>query len=146
MLNRLNNGSFPNPLFRTKMLNILERLPVTSENITRSGAGKILTVLQKSGEEIPTNKHLIKRIKDKWSRVLCRSAQEGRDDVEQDVTNRHRLRQPFIANHIRDASSMTRNYMDIEASQVRRLKRRYDFVHAPPSNQPLEHVHKEKVK
>lgn len=146
MIQRLPNGSLPNPTFRGKVLALLLTLPVTSDNIQRSSVGKTLTVLEKSGEEITSNLRMIKEIKEKWARILCRVSYDFKMDEEYETgTSKRRLNSPFVASHIRDPTKMTTNYKDIEASQVRRMKRRYDFQKAPPSNQPVERVSREKV-
>jgi hypothetical protein len=146
MIQRLPNGSLPNPTFRGKVLTLLLTLPVTSDNIQRSSVGKTLTTLEKSGEEITSNLRMIKEIKEKWARILCRVSYDFKmDDEYESGTNKRRLNSPFVASHIRDPTKMTTNYKDIEASQVRRMKRRYDFQKAPPSNQPVERVSREKV-
>lgn len=88
---------------------------------------------------------MIKEIKEKWSRILCRVSYEFKMEDDFEVSNRRRSGTPFVANHIRDPTKMTTNYKDIEATQVRRMKRRYDFQKAPPSNQPVERVNREKV-
>ena len=146
MIQRLPNGSLPNPTFRGKVLALLLTLPVTSDNIQRSNVGKSLTVLEKSGEEIAANMRMIKEIKEKWSRILCRVTYDYKMDNEfEGDSNKRRLNSPFVASHIRDPTKMTTNYKDIEASQVRRIKRRYDFEKAPPSNAPVEKGSREKV-
>lgn len=146
MIERFPNGSFPNPTFRARVYQLILNLPINYDHLQDTRVGKIVTIVEKSGQENQQNLRLIKQIKDKWAQILCSSNYDHRDDEEMEVKlERRRLNSPYVPIHVRDPTSITTDYKDIEASQVRRMKRRYDFKKAPPSNQQIEKVVREKV-
>ena len=65
MLCKLPNDSLPNTNLRVKLLKIISELPVTSDNLIDSKVGKILGLLEKSKDELESNKRLIREIKDR---------------------------------------------------------------------------------
>lgn len=146
MIQRLPNGVLPNPTFRSKVYQLILTLPILSEYLTRTSVGKTLTIIEKSGDEIDSNLRLIREIKEKWSRLLCKSKSEFKnEDNEEGKVQKRKVSKPYIPHHVRDSGKITTNYQDVEASQVRRMKRRYDFVFAPPSNVEIERHEKVKV-
>jgi hypothetical protein len=134
MLERLPNDSLPNANLRTRVLKVIQELPVESRNLMDSKAGKILVMLEKSKEELEANKQLIRDIKAKWARVVCglyiNYAEHKVDDYEKNTMlkkrQQHELEKP--------EAELLGKANQLEASKVRRMKRRYDFVTKPASN------------
>lgn len=67
----LPDGSWPLSTLRTKILQVIYRLPATIDHLRSTRLGRTLALLQASKKEFPKNKHLIQSIKDKWSRIIC---------------------------------------------------------------------------
>lgn len=146
MLQRLPNGVLPNPTFRGKVFNMILGLPIDSDSLQRTSLGKTITVIEKCGEEIDSNLRLIREIKEKWSRIMCKVRLETKNEDSKDyLQERIKGSKTFTPNHILDHSQITTNYQNIEASQVRRMRRRYDFVLAPKANVEIEHHEKPRV-
>jgi hypothetical protein len=146
MLVKLPNDALPNANLRTKLLKIISELPITSDILVDSKAGKILVSLEKSKEELESNKRLIREIKDKWSRIVCglyiNYAELEREEYESARVALRKRQQ--VEGERADAELMT-NSTNLEASRVRRMKRRYDFVARPKSNFEIQKFEKSNV-
>ncbi len=116
------------------MLRILIQLPVDRDHLQESGVGKILVLLEKSPEEIQSNKQLIRQIKDKWSRVVCnlqiRYSDLEPEDLEQ---SKYELRKRQRIEDRRILLDQPNKSSDIRPSEYRRGKKKYDFVLKPKS-------------
>ncbi|ETW09542.1 hypothetical protein H310_00096 [Aphanomyces invadans] len=62
------NGELPNLGLRTKILDIVQRLPIDKEHLKRSGFGKVIMILWKHPDESPENKEVCRQLIDRWSR------------------------------------------------------------------------------
>ncbi|KAG1691961.1 hypothetical protein DVH05_025941 [Phytophthora capsici] len=66
----LDDGSLPNVGLRTKMLEMVSKMPVFKEHLKRSGLGKVVMVLMKHPQETPENKELCRSLVERWSRAV----------------------------------------------------------------------------
>jgi hypothetical protein len=145
MLERLPNDSLPNTNLRTRVLKAIRDLPVESRHLMDSKAGKILVMLEKAKDELDANKQLIRDIKAKWARVVCglyiNYADHKVDEYEKNVALKKRQHHEFDKpeNEVFGKANQT------EASKVRRMKRRYDFVNKPVSNLDVHKFEKSTV-
>ncbi|KAL3635773.1 Transcription factor iws1 [Castilleja foliolosa] len=75
-LEPLPDGSLPNINIRAAVLKILNDFPIDleqydrREQLKKSGLGKVIMFLSKSGEETTSNRKLAKELVDKWSRPI----------------------------------------------------------------------------
>lgn len=70
-ISMLPDGSWPLSSLRSKILEIIYKLPATIEHLRSTRLGRTLALLQASKKEFVGNKKLIQLIKDKWSRIIC---------------------------------------------------------------------------
>ena len=91
MLQRLPNGTLPNPTFRAKVYELILSLPVLNDHLMETRVGRVLTTIEKSSNEVSSNLQLISKIKERWGRILCLSKQEDRR-VDMDEHRRDRPR------------------------------------------------------
>ena len=146
MLQRLPNGYFPNPTFRKNVYSVLLDLPINSDHLSHTKLGKTITLIEKSGEEIEGNLKLIHTLKEKWSRILCNSKSEFKEtEYEEYLKERRKATKNSGMNHSLEKTSFGFSTQNIEASQVRRMKRRFDFILAPVNNMEIERHQKAKV-
>ncbi|KAE8891970.1 hypothetical protein PF005_g11873 [Phytophthora fragariae] len=66
----LEDGTLPNVGLRTKMLEMVSKMPVFKEHLKRSGLGKVVMVLMKHPQETPENKELCRSLVERWSRAV----------------------------------------------------------------------------
>lgn len=66
----LEDGTLPNVGLRTKMLEMVSRMPVFKEHLKRSGLGKIVMLLMKHPQETNENKELCRSLVERWSRAV----------------------------------------------------------------------------
>ncbi|KAG3109400.1 hypothetical protein PI124_g11444 [Phytophthora idaei] len=66
----LEDGALPNVGLRTKMLEMVSKMPVFKEHLKRSGLGKVVMVLMKHPQETPENKELCRSLVERWSRAV----------------------------------------------------------------------------
>lgn len=134
MLAKLPNNSWPNSSFREKMLRILIHLPVEKEHLEESTVGKILVALEKSPEEIQSNRQLIRQIKDKWSRVVCNLrinySELEPEEIEQ---SKFELRKRQQIEEKRNLLDPPNKLEQVRLSEYRRAIRKHDFVLRPKS-------------
>lgn len=106
-----------------------------SDNLIDSKVGKILVILEKSKDELESNKRLIREIKDRWARIVCNLyinyAERDREEFD---SARSALRKRQHMEDEKQEAGVFAKANDLEASKVRRMKRRYDFVAQPKSN------------
>ena len=139
MLERLPSGHLPNPTFRKGIYSILIDLPIMNDHLMQTSIGKTLTTIEKSGEEMESNLKIIREIKEKWSRIVFKSKVEYKnEDSERYLQERKKATQKFVPHHVKDSGKISTNYQGIDASQVRKMKRRYDFLLAPSNNVEVE--------
>ncbi|ETV80206.1 hypothetical protein, variant 1 [Aphanomyces astaci] len=62
------SGELPNLGLRTKVLDIVQRLPIDKEHLKRSGFGKVIMILWKHPDESADNKEVCRQLIDRWSR------------------------------------------------------------------------------
>jgi transcription factor SPN1 len=70
-ISMLPDGSWPLSSVRSKIYEVIYRLPATIEHLRSTRLGRTLALLQASPKEFPKNKKKIQGIKDKWSRIIC---------------------------------------------------------------------------
>ena len=103
-------------------------------------------MLEKAKEELEANKQIIRDIKAKWARVVCglyiNYADHTVDEYEKNIVlkkrQQHELDKP--------ENELLGKANEMEASKVRRMKRRYDFVNKPASNLDVHKFEKSTVK
>ncbi|KAG2530083.1 hypothetical protein JM18_002506 [Phytophthora kernoviae] len=66
----LENGTLPNVGLRTKMLDMVSKMPVFKEHLKRSGLGKVVMILMKHPQETLENKELCRSLVERWSRSV----------------------------------------------------------------------------
>ncbi|TDH69293.1 hypothetical protein CCR75_005017 [Bremia lactucae] len=66
----LENGALPNVGLRTKMLEMVSKMPVFKEHLKRSGLGKVVMLLMKHPQETRENKELCRSLVERWSRAV----------------------------------------------------------------------------
>ncbi|RLN73166.1 hypothetical protein BBJ28_00011067 [Nothophytophthora sp. Chile5] len=72
----MDDGSLPNVGVRTKMLDMISKMPGTQglslgcEHLKRSGLGKVVMILMKHPEETRENKELCRNLVERWSRSV----------------------------------------------------------------------------
>ncbi|KAG7389078.1 hypothetical protein PHYPSEUDO_011347 [Phytophthora pseudosyringae] len=66
----LEDGTLPNVGLRTKMLEMVSKMPVFKEHLKRSGLGKVVMLLMKHPQETPENKELCRSLVERWSRAV----------------------------------------------------------------------------
>ncbi|RLN54542.1 hypothetical protein BBJ28_00020121, partial [Nothophytophthora sp. Chile5] len=66
----MEDGSLPNVGVRTKMLDMISKMPVFKEHLKRSGLGKVVMILMKHPEETRENKELCRNLVERWSRSV----------------------------------------------------------------------------
>ncbi|CAI5742389.1 unnamed protein product [Hyaloperonospora brassicae] len=64
------DGTLPNVGLRTKMLDMVSKMPVFKEHLKRSGLGKVVMLLMKHPQETPENKELCRSLVERWSRAV----------------------------------------------------------------------------
>lgn len=69
-LSQLPDGSFPSNPLRTRLLEVIQDLPVCVENLTNSTLGKSIMAIYKNPNENSQIKKLAKTLIDKWSRMI----------------------------------------------------------------------------
>lgn len=67
----LPDGSWPLSSVRSKIYNLIYKLPTQVDHLRATRLGRTLAILQTSKSEFPKNKKMIQQIKDKWSRIIC---------------------------------------------------------------------------
>lgn len=67
----LPDNSWPLSSVRSKLLEVIYKLPVQVEHLRATKLGRTLAHLSLSKNEFVDNKKLIQLIKDKWSRIIC---------------------------------------------------------------------------
>jgi transcription factor SPN1 len=67
----LPDGSWPLSSVRSKIYDLIYKLPVQVDHLRATKLGRTLAILQNSKSEFPKNKKFIQMIKDKWSRIIC---------------------------------------------------------------------------
>ena len=138
MLAKLPNKSWPNSSFREKMFRLLSQLPIEKDHLEGSNVGKILVALEKSPEEIQSNRHLIRQIKEKWSRVICNLridySEFQPEDIEQ---SKCELRKRQEIEEKRSLLTQPNKSEQVRMSEYRRAIRQHDFVLRPKSSLDL---------
>ncbi|ETI47791.1 hypothetical protein F441_08040 [Phytophthora nicotianae CJ01A1] len=66
----LDDGTLPNVGLRTKMLEMVSKMPVFKEHLKRSGLGKVVMMLMKHPQETLENKELCRSLVERWSRAV----------------------------------------------------------------------------
>ncbi|KAG7399694.1 hypothetical protein PHYBOEH_008201 [Phytophthora boehmeriae] len=66
----LEDGTLPNVGLRTKMLDMVSKMPVFKEHLKRSGLGKVVMILMKHPHETLENKELCRSLVERWSRSV----------------------------------------------------------------------------
>ncbi|KAL7693949.1 putative transcription factor IIS, TFIIS/LEDGF domain superfamily [Plasmopara halstedii] len=64
------DGTLPNVGLRTKILDMVSKMPVFKEHLKRSGLGKVVMVLMKHPQETIENKELCRSLVERWSRAV----------------------------------------------------------------------------
>ena len=70
-ISMLPDGSWPLSNVRSKIYELIYRLPASVDHLRSTKLGRTLALLQESKKEFRSNKKLIQMIKDKWSRIIC---------------------------------------------------------------------------
>jgi len=55
---------------RTEVYKLLDKLPIETEHLRRSEIGPLITALRKHNEETEPNRHMLKNLIEKWSRLV----------------------------------------------------------------------------
>jgi len=86
-LDRLPDGSIPNLNIREQLLSILQKLPLTTEQLQDSGVGKVVMGLWKLESETKANKKICSQLIEKWSRPIFKlsSRYEDLESFESDL-------------------------------------------------------------
>ncbi|CAH0473554.1 unnamed protein product [Peronospora belbahrii] len=66
----LEDSALPNVGLRTKMLEMISKMPVFKEHLKRSGLGKVVMLLMKHPQETTENKELCRSLVERWSRAV----------------------------------------------------------------------------
>jgi len=66
----LPNGSLGNLTVRTQILECLQEMPILPHHLKTSGFGKCVMLLLRHPKETEGNKVLLKKLKEKWSRII----------------------------------------------------------------------------
>ncbi|RMX64570.1 hypothetical protein DD238_005539 [Peronospora effusa] len=66
----LEDSTLPNVGVRTKMLEMVSKMPVFKEHLKRSGLGKVVMMLMKHPRETIENKELCRSLVERWSRAV----------------------------------------------------------------------------
>lgn len=69
-LKQLPDGSFPSNPLRARLLEVIQDLPVSVDNLTNSNLGKSIMAINKNPNENSQIKKLAKTLIDKWSRMI----------------------------------------------------------------------------
>jgi hypothetical protein len=67
----LPDGSWPLSSSRSKLYDLIYKLPASVDHLRATRLGRTLALLQNSKSEFTKNKKKIQLIKDKWSRIIC---------------------------------------------------------------------------
>ncbi|ORX99011.1 hypothetical protein K493DRAFT_335964 [Basidiobolus meristosporus CBS 931.73] len=78
-LEPLPDGALPSLDIQTELLQILDKLPIRTENLRESGVGRIVMFFTKTDRVTQRIRRLAEALVDKWSRPILRRSQNYRD-------------------------------------------------------------------
>lgn len=131
MIEKMENGCYPNSNFREQVITILRNLPVNNDHLSRTKVGSLLVELERSGQELKPTLQRISEIKQKWSRIIC-NINSSYSNLAHKEFNRNTsllvqreklstLRKPF----------WREKEEEIDATKMRRTRVYHDFAEQP---------------
>lgn len=157
----LDDGTLPNLGMRSKMLQMITRLPIYKDHLKRSGFGKVVMALWKHPEETMENKEICRDLIERWSRSVFNKTLDYSklSELEAEKAENAPYRRPdknkaaANGNRTESGSNLFRpkqesiESMKADTSERARLPQqlRFDFLHRPQPKIDVRNIPSKKV-